>query len=90
MAEKNQLGYSRIGKNLTGIEQLNVGPNGLQVGATFNSITVTDSFAVPVVPPSAATRVTGSMYYDTATNRLLIYESAGNQWFVFQSAGAIP
>lgn len=92
MADKSQLGYSKIGKGLTGIEQLNIGPNGLQIGANFQSIVVSDSFVIPTQAPNAANRQNGSIYYDAANNRLYLYDpnpTQGTQWVYFTPAGSI-
>jgi hypothetical protein len=77
MAYKSSLGYSKIGKNTTGTESLQL------TSAVIADGKMTESFAIPLAPPSALARVNGSVYYNVTTNKLFVYESATNQWVEF-------
>ena len=78
MAYKNSLGFSKIGKNTTATESLQL------TTAEIGDAKVLQSLVIPTTAPAPAARVNGSVYYDIINNRLMVYESqGGGQWIQF-------
>ena len=80
MAYKNSLGFSKIGKNTTSTESLQL------TTAEIGDAKVLQSLVIPTTAPPTDARVNGSVYYDIVNGRLMIYKKQTSEWIQFTGA----